>query len=172
MNLSLPFRINSINYAEKLIKRHFSYLNLPFGGHRKVIYQANSPQKYTLVKCNQVRFNSTAPPVETIGFLANIWQSISNSTPVTYVQQSLVDIHDFTGLPWWSSIVISTILFRSVVTLPLTVYQHEITARLEKIALEMPAIVNELKKEANLAMKTFKWTEQQTKMVYNRSASI
>uniref|UniRef100_A0A1A9ZF30 Membrane insertase YidC/Oxa/ALB C-terminal domain-containing protein n=1 Tax=Glossina pallidipes TaxID=7398 RepID=A0A1A9ZF30_GLOPL len=133
--------------------------------HRKVVYQANSPQNCTLVKSNQVRFNSTAPPVETIGFLANIWQSISNSTPVAYVQQSLVDIHDFTGLPWWSSIVISTILFRSVVTLPLTVYQHEITARLEKIALEMPAIVNELKKEANLAMKTFKWTEQQTKML-------
>uniref|UniRef100_A0A1A9VEA3 Membrane insertase YidC/Oxa/ALB C-terminal domain-containing protein n=1 Tax=Glossina austeni TaxID=7395 RepID=A0A1A9VEA3_GLOAU len=165
MNLCLPFRINSINYAEKLIKRHFSYLNLSFKGHHKVIYQANSSQKYTLVKSNQVRFNSTAPPVETIGFLANIWQSISNSTPVAYVQQSLVDIHDFTGLPWWSSIVISTILFRSVVTLPLTVYQHEITARLEKIALEMPAIVNELKKEATLAMKAFKWTEQQTKML-------
>ncbi|KAI9586814.1 hypothetical protein GQX74_002661 [Glossina fuscipes] len=166
MNLCLPLlRINSINCAGKLIKRHFSYLNLSFKGHRTVIYQTNSPQKYTLVKYNQVRFNTTTPPVETIGFLANIWQSISNSTPVAYVQQSLVDIHDFTGLPWWASIVISTILFRSLVTLPLTVYQHEITARLEKISLEMPAIVNELKKEANLAMKTFKWTEQQTKML-------
>uniref|UniRef100_A0A1A9W7L8 Membrane insertase YidC/Oxa/ALB C-terminal domain-containing protein n=1 Tax=Glossina brevipalpis TaxID=37001 RepID=A0A1A9W7L8_9MUSC len=160
MNLCLPFRIKSVNNAKNLIKRHVSYLNLPFNGCRTTILQAQFPQSN---QSKQIRFNSTVSPVETTGFIANIWQSISNSTPVAYVQQSLVDIHDFTGLPWWASIVMSTILFRSIVTLPLTIYQHKITARLEKISIEMLGLVNELKKEANLAMKTFQWTEQQTR---------
>lgn len=42
-------------------------------------------------------------------------------------------------------------------------------ARLELIALEMPAIVQELKIEAKIAMERFKWDEKQTRGVYNRS---
>uniref|UniRef100_A0A1I8QCZ7 Membrane insertase YidC/Oxa/ALB C-terminal domain-containing protein n=1 Tax=Stomoxys calcitrans TaxID=35570 RepID=A0A1I8QCZ7_STOCA len=104
-----------------------------------------------------------------LGFFASVYQSLSTSTPVHYMQQGLIEIHDFTGLPWWLSIVASTFLFRSLVTLPLTIYQHKITARIEKISLEMPAIVEELKREAAVAMKKFKWTEKQTKLVYQRS---
>ncbi|XP_073843870.1 cytochrome c oxidase assembly protein COX18, mitochondrial [Musca autumnalis] len=125
------------------------------------------------------RFNSTTAPAvvdsaSTIpavdaGFFASMYQSLSSSTPVMMMQEGLIEIHDFTGLPWWLSIVTSTILFRSLVTLPLTVYQHKITARLENISLEMPAIVEELKKEAAMAMKKFQWTEQHTKLVYQRS---
>jgi len=103
------------------------------------------------------------------GGLVGYWQTLSNSTPVAYMQDVLIKIHDYSGLPWWASIVLSTFLFRSVVTLPLTIYQHKITARIEKIALEMPAIVEELKKEAAMAKHKFKWSEKQTQIVYRRS---
>ncbi|XP_033158158.1 cytochrome c oxidase assembly protein COX18, mitochondrial [Drosophila mauritiana] len=103
------------------------------------------------------------------GGLVGYWQTLSNSTPVAYMQDVLIKIHDYSGLPWWASIVLSTVLFRSVVTLPLTIYQHKITARIEKIALEMPAIVEELKKEAAMAKHKFKWSEKQTQIVYRRS---
>ncbi|TDG48034.1 hypothetical protein AWZ03_005451 [Drosophila navojoa] len=101
--------------------------------------------------------------------MVGFWQTLSNSTPVAYVQDALIQIHDYSGLPWWSAIVLSTFLFRSVVTLPLTIYQHRITARIEGIALEMPAIVEELKREAAMAKQKFKWSEKQTAVVYRRS---
>ncbi|XP_055845985.1 cytochrome c oxidase assembly protein COX18, mitochondrial [Episyrphus balteatus] len=101
--------------------------------------------------------------------LAGFWQTLSNSTPVAYMQQGLVEIHDFTGLPWWATIVLSTFVFRTLVTLPLTIYSNKIMARIELITLEMPALVAELKQEAAVAMKKFKWTEAQTRRVYNHS---
>ncbi|KAH8364218.1 hypothetical protein KR084_003972 [Drosophila pseudotakahashii] len=103
------------------------------------------------------------------GGLVGFWQTLSNSTPVAHMQDVLIKIHDYSGLPWWASIVLSTFLFRSVVTLPLTIYQHKITARIEKIALEMPAIVEELKREAAMAKQKFKWSDKQTQIVYRRS---
>ncbi|SPP85381.1 cytochrome c oxidase assembly protein COX18, mitochondrial [Drosophila guanche] len=101
--------------------------------------------------------------------LVGFWQTLSNSTPVAYMQDALIQIHDYSGLPWWSSIVLSTFLFRGVVTLPLTIYQHKITARIERLALEMPAIVEELKREAAMAKQKFKWSDKQTTAVYRRS---
>lgn len=101
--------------------------------------------------------------------LVGIWQTLSNSTPVAVVQDALVMIHDKTGLPWWASIALSTVLLRSAVTLPLTVYQHKITARIEKCALEMPGIVEELKREAAMAKQKYKLTDQQIQVVYRRS---
>ncbi|XP_039489155.1 cytochrome c oxidase assembly protein COX18, mitochondrial [Drosophila santomea] len=112
---------------------------------------------------------ATSVQLANAGGLVGYWQTLSNSTPVAYMQDVLIKIHDYSGLPWWASIVLSTFLFRSVVTLPLTIYQHKITARIEKIALEMPAIVEELKKEAAMAKQKFKWSEQQTQIVYRRS---
>ncbi|EDW93074.1 cytochrome c oxidase assembly protein COX18, mitochondrial [Drosophila yakuba] len=112
---------------------------------------------------------ATSVQLANAGGLVGYWQTLSNSTPVAYMQDVLIKIHDYSGLPWWASIVLSTFLLRSVVTLPLTIYQHKITARIEKIALEMPAIVEELKKEAAMAKHKFKWSEQQTQIVYRRS---
>lgn len=100
---------------------------------------------------------------------AGIYTSISNSTPVAEFQEGLIKLHDTTGLPWWATIILSTILLRSVITLPLTVYQQKIAARIEMISGEMPDIVKELKQEAMVAKKRFQWTDTQTKNVYNRS---
>ncbi|XP_055606874.1 cytochrome c oxidase assembly protein COX18, mitochondrial [Uranotaenia lowii] len=101
--------------------------------------------------------------------VTGMWTTLSQSTPVAYVQQGLVAIHDYSGLPWWASVIVSTVLLRSVVTLPLTVYQNKIVARLEKITLEMPDIVKELKKETAVAMRKFHWTEKEARIMYNTS---
>ncbi|KAL1377282.1 hypothetical protein pipiens_016364 [Culex pipiens pipiens] len=101
--------------------------------------------------------------------VTSLWTSMSQSTPVAYVQQGLVNIHDFTGLPWWASVILSTVLMRSLVTLPLAIYQNKIVARLEKISLEMPEIVKGLKLETAYAIKKYNWTEQEARITYNRS---
>ncbi|KAM8710850.1 hypothetical protein ACLKA7_017474 [Drosophila subpalustris] len=101
--------------------------------------------------------------------MVGFWQTLSHSTPVAYMQDALTQIHDYSGLPWWASIVLSTFLFRGIITLPLTIYQHRITARIEMIALEMPALVEQLKREAAMAKQKFKWSDKQTAIVYKRS---
>lgn len=69
----------------------------------------------TFLQCKrQLSYN------ETIG---NIWQSISNSTPVAYFQDGLVQFHDTSGLPWWATIIASTIILRTAITFPLAIYQ-------------------------------------------------
>lgn len=49
--------------------------------------------------------------------------ALSNSTPVAYAQQFVISFHEFTGMPWWTSIMLSAITLRLIITLPLTVYQ-------------------------------------------------
>ncbi len=101
--------------------------------------------------------------------IANLWITISNSTPVAYFQQGLVNLHDITGLPWWATIILSTILLRSCITVPLTIYQNKIVARIELISMEMPDIVKQLKIEASQAKHLYNWTDKQTSNVFQRS---
>lgn len=51
------------------------------------------------------------------------FQALSESTPVITFQNFLINVHDITGLPWWGTIVITAVLFRSTITLPLALYQ-------------------------------------------------
>ena len=102
-------------------------------------------------------------------FTQNFWASVSSSTPVTFIQESLTQFHDFSGMPWWATIMVSTVLVRGVVTLPLGFYQSKILAKVEKLGEEMPAIVKELKGETAYAIKKFGWNEKQAKTMYMRS---
>lgn len=54
---------------------------------------------------------------------ARWFQLLSESTVVEYAQNSIIMIHDLSGLPWWASIMLTTVLMRSLVTLPLSLYQ-------------------------------------------------
>ncbi|KAM7357567.1 cytochrome c oxidase assembly protein COX18, mitochondrial [Cochliomyia hominivorax] len=161
-------RIVQKDNVESLFKRNFGCMTQQYLKPRQDENFLTSNNLSKRLNSTEAAAAAPAVPVD-LGFFASFYQSLSNSTPVAYVQQGLVEIHDFTGLPWWASIIFSTFLFRTVVTLPLTIYQHKITARIEKISLEMPAIIEDLKKEAAMAMRKFKWTEKQTKIVYQRS---
>jgi len=52
-----------------------------------------------------------------------IFKAISESAPIKITQDFLLLMHDCTGLPWWSVIVLTTIMMRTAVTLPLSLYQ-------------------------------------------------
>lgn len=54
---------------------------------------------------------------------AGCFKTLSESTPAAYSQQLFQFVHDSTGLPWWASIILTTVAARSVVTLPLALYQ-------------------------------------------------
>ena len=43
-------------------------------------------------------------------------------------------VHHYSHMPWWAVIAFSTITLRSLMTLPLTVYQNKIVAKIELLA--------------------------------------
>ncbi|GAB0095520.1 Cox18 [Sergentomyia squamirostris] len=125
--------------------------------------QSTSQRKFNLGYNESIRHFSYTETV------TNLWMSMSKSVPVAYFQEGLIKLHDTTGLPWWATIILSTVLLRTVVTVPLTIYQNKIMARIELITLEMPEIAKELKRETAIAMKQFNWTEKEAKLMYARS---
>lgn len=54
---------------------------------------------------------------------SGIFKTISESPPIKIAQDTLVWIHDYTSLPWWLVIILTTITMRTIVTLPLSLYQ-------------------------------------------------
>lgn len=66
--------------------------------------------------------NRSVTSVSSITF-PSWFMALSNSTPVAYAQQFIISFHEFTGTPWWATIMLSAVTLRLVITLPLTVYQ-------------------------------------------------
>lgn len=110
-------------------------------------------------------------PVRHNSFFAGIYSEISNSTCVHLCQQNLICVHDYTGMPWWATIILTTFVLRTIITFPLAVYSNKIAIRVENIALEMPAIAEELKSEVARAKHLYNLTDQNTQLLYRRSLS-
>ncbi|GFG37145.1 hypothetical protein Cfor_00395 [Coptotermes formosanus] len=118
----------------------------------------------------QIRHISGQSGVETFGAWTHVYEWLSESIPVGCAQDLLLYVHNSTGLPWWTTVILATVLLRTVVTLPVAFYQNYIMAKVENLHLvEMPEIVKELKKETAVAIKQFGWTEDQARKMYNHS---
>lgn len=115
-------------------KKQYNYLNgsqsqiisqaLLYNGKKYVGYKACcSNQYYNSVRyLSNISSNSIAEVKDPVQF-GYIFKTLSESTPVKITQDSLLWVHDYTGLPWWLVIVLTTITMRTMVTLPLFFYQ-------------------------------------------------
>jgi len=65
---------------------------------------------------------SDSPPSSTPMF-QGLYTSLSESAPVLKSQEFLELIHDQTHLPWWATIIASTVTLRLLITFPLSAYQ-------------------------------------------------
>ncbi|XP_026761750.1 cytochrome c oxidase assembly protein COX18, mitochondrial [Galleria mellonella] len=97
------------------------------------------------------------------------YTSISNSYFVNLMQNGLLYFHDLSGLSWWATVITSTILIRGLMTLPLTIYQNNILAKVENISLELKDLIDELKRETAMAKKAYNLTDKQAMVLYKRS---
>lgn len=57
------------------------------------------------------------------------YEALATSAPVQGAEELLLGAHSVSGLPWWSTVLLTTVALRSVVTLPLAAYQHYILAK-------------------------------------------
>lgn len=162
--MSILLRLSPQIFTSKCVHKNLAHCYYSVSSMQRL----NSHKSY-LLECRptqnhiQIRHKSYTETV------ASIYADISNSALVHFFQQNLINFHELTGLPWWLTIIVTTILLRSVVTLPLAIYSNKIMVRLELISLEMNEIVKGLKGETALAMHKFKLTEQQARLLYIRS---
>lgn len=144
--------MNRLRGINTIIIRNSGLLSSNIGGQR------------VLVPCRQFSYTES---------IAGVWTALSQSAPVTGLQDGLIQLHDATGLPWWATILVSTFALRTAVTLPLAIYQNKNMAKFEKVAtIDLPEISKQLKQETAIAVRKFDWTEEEARKAFTASVSV
>ncbi|XP_071527952.1 cytochrome c oxidase assembly protein COX18, mitochondrial [Panulirus ornatus] len=109
--------------------------------------------------------------LESLAITQTKWfQALGQSWFVEGLMRGLQNFHDYTHLPWWAAIVVSTVLIRGILTFPVAVYQNHILAKLENLKPEMDELLKDLGKETAHAAKRFGWDQRHARHMFNRSA--
>uniref|UniRef100_UPI00358E3683 cytochrome c oxidase assembly protein COX18, mitochondrial isoform X1 n=2 Tax=Myxine glutinosa TaxID=7769 RepID=UPI00358E3683 len=84
------------------------------------------------------RSPGSLPQVAAASLTLNYWlEELSTSPPVVFIENTLVSLHDLSGLPWWATVVTGTVITRVVLTAPLAVYQNYIINKVERLRPEI-----------------------------------
>ncbi|KAI3351378.1 hypothetical protein L3Q82_020191 [Scortum barcoo] len=94
---------------------------------------------------------------------AGWYSSLSDSAPVHLCEHFLVSVQQVSGLPWWLSIVMATMLVRTLITLPLAAYQMVIIAKVEALQVEISELAKRLRYEVSVRAKERGWMEKQSR---------
>ncbi|KAB5554247.1 hypothetical protein PHYPO_G00048160 [Pangasianodon hypophthalmus] len=88
------------------------------------------------------------------------YESVADSAPVHVTEQLLISSQQMTALPWWAGIICTTLALRTVVTLPLAVYQAVIIAKIEALQKEIAELAQRLRYEISFRAKEKGWSEK------------
>lgn len=69
------------------------------------------------------------------------YESVADSVPVHFTEQLLISSQHMMALPWWMGIVCTTLALRTVITLPLAVYQAVIIGKVPSYTLTKQTFV-------------------------------
>ncbi|KAM6980216.1 cytochrome c oxidase assembly protein COX18, mitochondrial [Aplochiton taeniatus] len=97
------------------------------------------------------------------------YQSVADSAPVHFTEQFLLSVHETTGLPWWATIVGSTMALRAVITLPLGAYQMTIIGKVEALQAEIAELAKRLHYEVSVRAKQRAWTERDCRYQFKKN---
>ncbi|XP_036919334.1 cytochrome c oxidase assembly protein COX18, mitochondrial isoform X1 [Sturnira hondurensis] len=98
---------------------------------------------------------------------ANGWyEALATSAPVQGAEDLLLGAHSAMGLPWWSTVVLTTVALRSAVTLPLAAYQHYILAKVENLQPEIKNIARHLNQEVAVRANQLGWSKRVARLTY------
>ncbi|KAM8909168.1 cytochrome c oxidase assembly protein COX18, mitochondrial isoform 2-T2 [Spinachia spinachia] len=100
---------------------------------------------------------------------AGWYSSLSDSAPVHLSEHLLVGVQQVSGLPWWLSIIVATLTVRTLITLPLAIYQMVIIAKVEALQAEISELAKRLRYEVSLRAKERGWTEKQCRFQFKKN---
>ncbi|KAF6208265.1 hypothetical protein GE061_016719 [Apolygus lucorum] len=159
-------------FAGRLINsRLISHLPPSLGFSQSIVHRNYSSFKASerpdLLKCGKqpavlfVRNNSSYIKDSVI------FSYLSECAATEVMRSASIYVHDFTGLPWWATVVIITATLRTFITFPLAIYQSYILAKVENLSkLDMPEIAPEVKKMVKLRAAAENWTEKRASLQY------
>ncbi|MEE6460435.1 hypothetical protein FKM82_000968 [Ascaphus truei] len=81
----------------------------------------------------------------------------------------LITLQETSGMPWWANIVCATITLRTAVTLPLSVYQLYILARVENLQPEIENLAKRLRYEVSVYGKQKGWSDKVAKFNFRKN---
>ncbi|XP_072797383.1 cytochrome c oxidase assembly protein COX18, mitochondrial isoform X2 [Vicugna pacos] len=94
------------------------------------------------------------------------YEALATSAPVQGAEELLLCAHTATGLPWWGSILLTTVALRGAVTLPLAAYQHYILAKVENLQPEIKNIARHLNQEVAVRANQLGWSKRVARLTY------
>ncbi|KAF5889047.1 mitochondrial inner membrane protein COX18 [Clarias magur] len=97
------------------------------------------------------------------------YESVADSAPVHFTEQLLISSQQMTALPWWAGIVCTTLALRTVVTLPLAVYQAVIIAKIEALQKEIAELAQRLRYEVSVRAKEKGWSEKMCRFKFKKN---
>ncbi|XP_078576715.1 cytochrome c oxidase assembly protein COX18, mitochondrial-like isoform X2 [Branchiostoma floridae x Branchiostoma japonicum] len=89
------------------------------------------------------------------------------SPPVRLAMTLLEHVHLHTGLPWWATIVMTTVALRLGLTFPLAVYQAHVIARVEGLQPELARFAAALRRKVSVTGHQRGWSEKQMRSKFN-----
>ncbi|CAN2388988.1 membrane insertase activity [Pristimantis euphronides] len=98
-----------------------------------------------------------------------MFAKLADSAPVHLAESALLSIQDTTGLPWWGTIMCTTVALRTAVTLPLSVYQMHVFCKLEKLQTEIQNLAKELRYEVAVYGKQQGWSDKVAKFHFRKN---
>ncbi|XP_006142971.2 cytochrome c oxidase assembly protein COX18, mitochondrial isoform X2 [Tupaia chinensis] len=97
------------------------------------------------------------------------YEALAESAPVRGAEELLLSAHAATGLPWWGSILFTTVALRGAVTLPLAAYQHYILAKVENLQPEIKNIARHVNQEVAIRAHQLGWSKRVARLTYIRN---
>ncbi|XP_023238576.1 mitochondrial inner membrane protein COX18-like [Centruroides sculpturatus] len=155
---SASYFMRNSYFLHKSTVATFPAVNRVNGFHSCINYENTRCRMNVICSYTQYRKFSMAPLVT----------SVATSKPVEMAQELLEWIHLHSGMPWWMTLLSTTVTLR-LVLFPLVVYQQYILARYENLLPEIKNLSVALKKEVDLAVKMFKWDEKVAKIQFKKN---
>lgn len=120
-------------------------------------------------KCFTARHISTTPRLCADKSTDSIISLVAESNLVYKIQNVLVQFHDFTGLSWWTTIIVTACSVRTAFVLPLAIHQHYIAAKLEEVHKSLDTTVKtEVTKLVNDLSQKNNWSSKKMSLEYKR----
>ncbi|KAH9505270.1 Cytochrome c oxidase assembly protein cox18, mitochondrial [Bulinus truncatus] len=97
-------------------------------------------------------------------------QPVFSDFPTIKGAEKLIQcLHDFTGLQWWLTIIVSAFLMRVVLMIPLTIQTQQNQTKLLRLAPEVKEKSAALRAEVARAMVQFGWDKARAKKEYEKN---
>ncbi len=104
-------------------------------------------------------------------FWREVGTTISNSKVTAVFAEQLTGLHDYTGLPWWSVIVMSSFVLRFSLMFPAQMFSQKVAANRVIAYKELDQeLIPALKNKISLMSRQKRWDLEYTKDVFNHNA--